>query len=158
MGLLQSARDKEWFVAKRLLRKPRRDLACILPIFVLLIREPAGTVARRRLGIEFRGNLFLSRSPLSAIWPVLNRTVFRFKRFPCLTDNRKFVVIESNIFVPRDFAMFMSRRMKHFSNTRCPIPILLEELWHRDGFRTFLANVDGVVQHACRLRIEATQE
>jgi len=58
------------------------------------------------------------------------------------------LVVESDELIPCDFTVFVSRRMKHFTNAGRPITVLLKELRHRDRIRPYVADIIGVVQDA----------
>ena len=62
------------------------------------------------------------------------------------------------ILVPSKIARFMTHRVEHFSHTTGPVSVFLHELWQRQCAWPCFTNVDLVIQHTGRLRIQPAEK
>ena len=84
--------------------------------------------------------------------------MFRLKLFARLGDERKLVILKPVIFVPTEVARLVACGVKNLADTAGPVAVLLHELRQRHCAGASVADVDLVIQHTGRFRVQAAEK
>ena len=158
MRLVNANRDEKRLVAEALFVEPLDGLAGIASVPVLIVVQAAWSVARLLLAAGLGEHALQFFLPLSPGFAALDRAVFCLESCSRLGDERKLIILKPVIFVPAEVARLVACRVKNLADTAGPVAVLLHELRQRHRAGARVADVDLVIQHAGRLRVQAAEK
>ena len=148
MRLLDATGDKEGLFAITFLTQPTYDLPHVLAVLVLLVLQLRGTVSRLGLSSRLGGQGLEMIFPVLSVLAILDRTVLLLKCLAGLDYQRQFCILKHDLFVPGDLTVLVPGRMENLAYAGCPIPVLLQALWQRNGTGASFADIERIAENA----------